>query len=379
MCGIYGFCGVQTKKTTKIIKRLGINNITRGRDSTGIAIISKDRTELQKSIVDAVDFYRNNNVLQAISNFRKSDNTIAIGHTRLATHGRITKDNAHPFQIAKVIFAHNGIISNFYGLQDTYKTNFEVDSQIIGYLIATEGMKKAFESISGSFTVPFIMVDDPEVLHVATHNQDFAFAIRDRQMYYSSDMMDLKDALRGQKGFTFCEGGDSLIYTFFDNGKKIDIVKTPFKAKTWEYTRKYIHDWSNERDNKQLTIFDKNNEDMDCNDFQCSIEHEHEYLLNDDNLLVPNPKHQYYKASAYSDDDKSKKLLNSGQIDDYYREFGESYEDAYDTCNRLQCSVKHEHRFLFSKYSDNTWKLIKNPDYKANADDFQKFIEGEMN
>jgi len=360
MCGIYGFCGIQTKKTCKIIKRLGINNISRGRDSTGIALISKDKLELHKNTQDSIDFFRNPSVLQTISNFRRDDHTIAIGHTRFATHGAVTLENAHPFQISNVVFAHNGIIYNFKELQEKYGTNFEVDSQIIGYLIATEGPKQAFEQLMGSFTVPFFMVDDPKVLHVATSNQDFAFAIRDRQLYYSSDMMDLQDSLRGQKGFTFCAGGNDVIYTFFDNGSKIEVVKESFKGKRYytayqsdSYYREFntvvgescdTNDF-NDRFNTTKTVIENHQlqllKDIDktCNEFECEEKHIHKYILEDDEYqLVVNPEWLQWKAGQYQDD--------------------------FEECNKLQCLKEHVHRFIFAKQSDSTFKLIPNPDYK---------------
>lgn len=246
MCGIYGFLGKSDKNTASNIQCLGVLNVQRGQDSTGIAIISQKNTNIFKKDVDSLTFFGKQTTQKAIGIADSSQFLAILGHTRLATRGAISKRNAHPFKNGRIVFTHNGGIYNFDSLQKEFNTSFEVDSQIIGHLIRYKGIDRALETLSGSFTIPFIDLQKRNVLQVAVHNQVFAYAIKKDQLYYSSDINHLKEALKFETGFTFHNGISNQLYTFtFKNGVITPKI-THFRASdshSYLYNYAYSHGW----------------------------------------------------------------------------------------------------------------------------------------
>lgn len=239
MCGIYGFCGRSTPDTQLKIKQLGILNESRGHDSTGLAVIGDRKCTIYKKAVNSTRFFNEfSNVVDG-SIYNNLKFLTVLGHTRLATHGAVTDKNAHPFKVGNTVFTHNGIISNFEELQKEYSTMHEVDSQIIGNILE-ENDNKAFKNLAGMFTVPFVNMQEPDMLQVAVHNQVFAFAYKGNQLYYSSDIRHLKQVLKGQ-GFQICRGANDVLYKFYlINKKEFAIAHENIQAKkTVYYTYPY--------------------------------------------------------------------------------------------------------------------------------------------
>jgi glucosamine--fructose-6-phosphate aminotransferase (isomerizing) len=138
MCGIFGYIG--NKKTGPKIVLRGLKALEyRGYDSWGIATVENKSLKVEK---------HTGKIGKAKTNLPQS--TFSIGHTRWATHGRVTKDNAHPHLScdSKIAVVHNGIIENFQELkrrlQKDHKFKSETDTEVVAHLIESELQGKSF-------------------------------------------------------------------------------------------------------------------------------------------------------------------------------------------------------------------------------------------
>tara|TARA_R110002072_G_scaffold106099_2_gene231582 strand:- start:738 stop:1754 length:1017 start_codon:yes stop_codon:yes gene_type:complete len=173
MCGIFGFAkksGHQTDSQLEILKRvfteLTDESSIRGMDSTGFSVINPYSRKTIKTLVDSstlVESKEWNNVLDEID----STTTIVMGHVRLATHGVVKVNNAHPFNIGNVTLAHNGIIHNYNAVAKSLgKSVPEVDSQVLLQCLNKKDMSRAFEDIDGDFAITWVKEDNNSI-HLA--------------------------------------------------------------------------------------------------------------------------------------------------------------------------------------------------------------------
>ena len=128
MCGIIGYIGYDNAKNV-LIK--GLKSLEyRGYDSAGIAVLKNNKCEITKckGRVSALE--------EKVKNIEA---TAGIGHTRWATHGKVSDENSHPHKFGKVTLVHNGIIENYEALRDSLgietKLKSETDSEVIAALI----------------------------------------------------------------------------------------------------------------------------------------------------------------------------------------------------------------------------------------------------
>src|ERR687887_370845 len=182
MCGIVRYVG---KKRVVPVILDGLKRLEyRGYDSAGIAVAGNgDGLQIRR----AEGKLRN---LEETIRLRPLDGTYGIGHTRWATHGRPTEENAHPHRdcTGRVVVVHNGIIENYLVLkkklaEEGHRFSTETDTEIIAHLIEKyfvsknngrhmsleEAVRKAVCELHGVFALAVISVDDPNKI-VAARN-----------------------------------------------------------------------------------------------------------------------------------------------------------------------------------------------------------------
>ncbi len=175
MCGIVGYIG--NRPALDVLLK-GLNRLEyRGYDSTGIAVWSGDHIEIRKSEGKLKHVEKLAGELDA----QAKRSRCGIGHTRWATHGKPTTQNAHPHRTGHVVLVHNGIIENYQEIKKTllekgHRPQSETDSELFGFLVlealaamGTKGEKPgallsavmaAFKSIQGACSV--VVMSDRE-------------------------------------------------------------------------------------------------------------------------------------------------------------------------------------------------------------------------
>ena len=169
MCGIIGYTGSENVKDV-LLDALELLEY-RGYDSAGIAV--KDETSHVTNVYKCAGRVSD---LRAICDSKKILSTCGIGHTRWATHGGVTDQNAHPDQQGKVTLDHNGIIENYreliadYDLQEILHS--ETDSEVAAALLnhyykgnPKEAIKKAVSKLKGTFALVILFEDQPDVIY----------------------------------------------------------------------------------------------------------------------------------------------------------------------------------------------------------------------
>ncbi len=193
MCGIFGYSGNKHDATRAVfagLKRLDY----RGYDSWGIAVLSKSHIHIDKQV-------------GVVSNHRLKlpKSSVAIGHTRWATNGAVTKINAHPHLASDKTFAlaHNGIVENFATIKNQligkgYNFISETDTEVIVRLIEdkrkvtnnlVDAIRKAFAQLTGRNTIIVLSVTG-EII-AAKNGSPLVIGINDnnKDIYFSSDTL----------------------------------------------------------------------------------------------------------------------------------------------------------------------------------------------
>lgn len=238
MCGIVGCIG-NNKIQTVILD--GLEKLEyRGYDSAGLFIADNDgTTQLIKRV-------------GRIANLREAvDESVpafaGIGHTRWATHGPATENNAHPHQSASGRFTlvHNGVIENFAELKEKYLSNVNFHSQtdtevavnLVEYFATTENLsgkeafRRALQEIRGSFAFGLLDAENPDVMYAAKHKSPLLIGLGDGFNVICSDAM----ATIGQTD-TYLEIKDEELITLTKDNVTVETItgepveRAPFKA-----------------------------------------------------------------------------------------------------------------------------------------------------
>jgi len=195
MCGIIGYCGKKSAApiVLEALKRLEY----RGYDSAGIASLYDGQLLIKKDVgkIDEVNQKHNLGGLPG--------NT-AIGHTRWATHGGVTRDNAHPHCDCKreVAVAHNGIIENYQPLRRRLERKYsfvsETDSEVIPHLIREfmemgssleQAIRQTVKELRGSYAILAISASEPQKIVAARKDSPLVVGIGAGENFVASDAL----------------------------------------------------------------------------------------------------------------------------------------------------------------------------------------------
>jgi len=189
MCGIVGYVG--SKEALPILVG-GLNRLEyRGYDSAGVAILSGDHIEMERASgkIAALEAKLKNHPMKG---------SLGIAHTRWATHGAPTEENAHPHRSydGKIAVVHNGIIENYANIKTRLESEgirfkSETDTEVIPHLIAhfykgdlKTAVLQALAKLEGAFGIAVICEDEPGVLIGARRGSPLVLGIGDCGEYF---------------------------------------------------------------------------------------------------------------------------------------------------------------------------------------------------
>jgi glucosamine--fructose-6-phosphate aminotransferase (isomerizing) len=210
MCGIVGYVG--PRKTAKLLID-GLRKLEyRGYDSAGIAVFNKGKIEVRRRVGKLAN-------LEELVGDETFDGTVGIGHTRWATHGRPSDENAHPHKAGKVAVIHNGIIENHLPLRAALKRkgrifNSETDTEIICHLIdeffeeglsPLEAVQTALSKVQGSYALGILFEGNEKCLIAARKESPLVIGLGAGEYFIASDVPPI---LPYTRDFIFMEDGE---------------------------------------------------------------------------------------------------------------------------------------------------------------------------
>ena len=222
MCGIVGYVG---KKSVVPVIIEGLRKLEyRGYDSAGIAVAGNgDGLQIRR----AEGKLRN---LEEAIRHKPLEGSYGIGHTRWATHGRPTEENAHPHRdcTGRVVVVHNGIVENYLPLkkrliEEGHKFSTETDTEVIAHLIENalktsngkpisleEAVRRTVNQLSGVFALVVISADSPNKIVAARNGPPAVVGLGQNEYFVASDIPAI---LHHTRDLFFLADGDLAIIT----------------------------------------------------------------------------------------------------------------------------------------------------------------------
>ena len=256
MCSIIGYSGLESAAPI-LVK--GLQKMEyRGYDSVGIATKSGKKIVLKKGVGKVVEV--NNSIM-----LDTLPGNIGIGHTRWATHGKVTEKNAHPHSSnsGKIAIAHNGIIENFEELKSElqnkgYKFQSETDTEVIANLIQLnfdettdikQSIMKTVNQLKGHYS--FVVIFEDGTLVAARFHEPLIVGVGKNSHYISSDVLGFiektDDAIYvDNEDFVIVDGSGIHIFNFDGTSVKYQVTKVSkefadvYKGDFAHYTLKEI-------------------------------------------------------------------------------------------------------------------------------------------
>jgi glutamine---fructose-6-phosphate transaminase (isomerizing) len=194
MCGIIGYLGPKPVVPVLIegLRRLEY----RGYDSAGVAVVNDGHVDIRRSAGKLAN-------LEQVLVKAPLDGVYGLGHTRWATHGRPTEENAHPHRdcSGRIVVVHNGIIENYLELKRELQTAghkfvTETDTEVVAHLVEREwrddgldgAVRRAMEHLRGLFAIVLIAAHDPEKIVAVRNGPPVVVGMGDGEFVIASDV-----------------------------------------------------------------------------------------------------------------------------------------------------------------------------------------------
>ncbi len=215
MCGIVGYVGNQEAVPILIG---GLAKLEyRGYDSAGVAIQQGQKIDVRRSVGKLVN-------LQKSLQEKALSGMVGIGHTRWATHGKPSEQNAHPHRSKGCVLVHNGIIENYQQLKqqlekEGYKFQSETDTEVLAHLIdkylqqgqgLADAVRAATRDVRGSYALAVISEKEPGTLIAARSGCPLVVGRTKQASFVASDVMAM---LAHTRDVTYLEEGDVAVVT----------------------------------------------------------------------------------------------------------------------------------------------------------------------
>jgi len=215
MCGIVGYIGREDAVPFLLegLRRLEY----RGYDSAGIAVLQDGEITVRRSVGKLAN-------LEATLAKQHLSGDMGIGHTRWATHGKPSEQNAHPHRSGSCVLVHNGIIENYLPLKDRlekagYRFESETDTEVVAHLIErhvtggktlAEAVRAAARDIRGSYAIVALSDREPGRLVAARSGCPLVIGRGDGAAWVASDVMAM---LSHTRDVIYLEDGDVALVT----------------------------------------------------------------------------------------------------------------------------------------------------------------------
>ena len=194
MCGIIGYIG--PKPVVPVILE-GLRRLEyRGYDSAGVAVVQDGAIEVRRSAGKLIN-------LETAIQGKPLKGLYGLGHTRWATHGRPTEENAHPHRdgSGRIVVVHNGIIENYLEIKrelqaEGHRFESETDTEVVAHLVQKEwkgdglenAVLRAMQRVRGLFALVLLSADDPQKLVTVRNGPPIVVGIGDGEYFVASDV-----------------------------------------------------------------------------------------------------------------------------------------------------------------------------------------------